>query len=378
MNSIYFQTKDLSVGYHGKALIKNININVQKGEILTLIGPNGSGKSTILKSITKHLATIKGSVLLDEQSLSKMDFKTLSTKISVVLTERIRPELMSCYEVVATGRYPYTNSFGMLNKNDKEVIKASLQRVNALDLADKDFTEISDGQRQRIMLARAICQEADIIVLDEPTSFLDIKYKIELLDILREMTTEKGITVIMSLHEIDLAPKISDKVVCVKGDEITRFGTAEEIFKEKIINELYQIEQGSYNMLFGSVELSKPKGEPNIFIFAGAGKGINLYRELQKKDIPFAVGVLYENDVDYHVAKSLAHNVYVQKAFTKFSSEILESAYQTAKNCGIIINLIDDFGDFYSENEILINRLEKEGKKIYSSFETAKADFYGT
>lgn len=375
MDKIYFKTQDLAVGYHGKALIKNINIEVEKGEILTLIGPNGSGKSTILKSITKHLSSISGVVFIDKKSINKMEHKELATKVSVVLTERIRPELMSCYEVVASGRYPYTNSFGMLKKEDKEIVMQSLEKVNAIELSDKDFNEISDGQRQRIMLARAICQEPEIIVLDEPTSFLDIKYKIELLDILRDMATNKGITVIMSLHEIDLAPKISDKVVCVKGDVISRFGNAEEIFKEDIINELYNIDNGSYNMIFGSVELSKPQGNANVFIISGSGTGVNLYRKLQKKNIAFKTGILFENDVDYFVATALAKKVYSQKAFTKISEEIFEKALKSASKCDIIINTLNEFGEFNLENKFLIEKLSEQGKKIYTTWEDAEG-FY--
>ena len=304
---MYFSTDKLTVGYNGKPLIRDIDINIEKGTILTLIGPNGSGKSTILKSITKHLAMLSGVVYIDKQNLSMLSNKHTAKMISVVLTERIKPEMMTCGEVVASGRYPYTNHFGKLTDRDREIVTESLAKVHALDLADRDFSAVSDGQRQRIMLARAICQEPEIIVLDEPTSFLDIKHKIELLDILRRMSSEKNITVIMSLHEIDLAPKISDKVVCVKGDTIERFGTPDEIFKEDIINDLYDIEHGSYNMLFGSVELSKPVGVPQIFVIAGNGKGTSIYRDLQKRGIPFATGILFENDVDYQVGATRSH-----------------------------------------------------------------------
>jgi iron complex transport system ATP-binding protein len=153
--------------------------------------------------------------------------KEIATKMAVVLTQRVRPEMMTCRELVAAGRYPYTGSFGLLTAHDKEVVERSLDRVHALDIADQDVTAISDGQRQRVLLARAICQEPEIIVLDEPTSFLDIRHKIELLDILSDMAKNNGITVVMSLHESDLAERISDRIVCVKGDRIAAYGTPE-------------------------------------------------------------------------------------------------------------------------------------------------------
>ena len=133
--------------------------------------------------------------------------------------------------------------------------------VHALDLSDRDFNAISDGQRQRVLLARAICQEPEIIILDEPTSFLDIRHKLQLLSILRSMAKQKGITVIMSLHEIDLAQKISDKVVCVKGDHIARFGAPEDVLDGEAIRALYSLDQGFYDPLFGSIELPRPEGE---------------------------------------------------------------------------------------------------------------------
>ena len=238
MSEYYFHLDHLTVGYDKKPLIKDICIGIEKGEIVTLIGPNGSGKSTILKSITRQLKLVGGNVEFDGKNLHELSFRELSTKMAVVLTERMKPELMTCHDIVATGRYPYTGRLGMLTREDEEKVEKAMRAVHAEELGGRDFNAISDGQRQRVLLARAICQEPEVIILDEPTSFLDIRHKLELLAILRRMAKEKGITVIMSLHEIDLAQKISDKVVCVKGDRIAGFGNPEEIFTEEKIREL--------------------------------------------------------------------------------------------------------------------------------------------
>ena len=239
MEEYYFYTEGLIVGYHGVPLIKNIKISLKKGEILTLIGPNGAGKTTILRSIIKQLKPLGGVVVLDGKETEQISGKELSRKLSVVLTERVRPEMMTCKEVVATGRYPYTGTLGILSAEDKEKVKNAMEMVHAWDLKDRDFTAISDGQRQRILLARAICQEPEIIILDEPTSFLDIRHKLELLAILKKMVLEKQMTVIMSLHELDLAQKISDQVICVHGDHIEKYGAPEEIFTSDYIRKLY-------------------------------------------------------------------------------------------------------------------------------------------
>ena len=243
----YIRLEDLSVGYHGSALIRDICIDIEKGEIISLIGPNGAGKSTILKSITRQLSLIGGRIIFNEKDLHRMPFRDLSKKMAVVLTERMKTELLTCYDIVASGRYPYTGKLGILSEEDERKVDEAIAAVHAAELGPRNFNAISDGQRQRILLARAICQDPEVIVLDEPTSFLDIRYKLELLSILRGMARKKGITVIMSLHEIDLAQKISDRIVCVKGDRICRYGRPEEVFDEETIRDLYGIDNGFFD-----------------------------------------------------------------------------------------------------------------------------------
>lgn len=355
----FFRTDQLTVGYDGKPLIREINIQLKKGEILTLIGPNGAGKSTILKSITRQLATISGTVYLDKEKMAKMTNKEVSQKLAVVLTERMRPELMTCEDIVATGRYPYTGTLGILSAEDKTKVKKSMETVHAWDLKDRDFTAISDGQRQRILLARAICQEPEIIVLDEPTSFLDIRHKLELLSILRSMAKEKGITVIMSLHEIDLAQKIADQILCVKGDHVCYYGTPEQIFEEQTIRELYGIENGFYDPRFGSIELPKVDGEPEVFVIAGCGRGIPIYRKLQKDNIPFATGILYTNDVDYQLARLLAARVITEEPFCQITQEHLREAIQVMEKCKKVICADVPIGECNKGLEELIRAAKK-------------------
>lgn len=357
----FFHTDQLTVGYDGKPLIREINIQLKKGEILTLIGPNGAGKSTILKSITRQLATISGTVYLDKKLMSQMSNKEVSQKLAVVLTERMRPELMTCEDIVATGRYPYTGTLGILSAEDKVKVKEAMETVHAWDLKDRDFTAISDGQRQRILLARAICQEPEIIVLDEPTSFLDIRHKLELLTILKQMVLDNQLTVIMSLHELDLAQKVSDKVICVHGEYIEKYGAPEEIFTSDYIRNLYGITRGSYNAAFGCVEMEPPKGTPQIFVIGGNGSGIPIYRKLQRQGIPFAAGVLHTNDVDYQVASALAAQVVAEKPFECISQENCDRAAELMKQCQKVICPLKEFGTMNAANKELLNLARKLG-----------------
>ena len=366
---MYFATHDLSVGYSGRPLIEKINLSIEKGRILTLIGPNGSGKSTILKTITKHLEKIAGVVTIENDNISKWSNKELAKRLSVMLTERIDPELMTCEQVVAMGRYPYTNHFGSLTPGDRQVVEESLHMVRAEELAERPFTDISDGQRQRIMLARAICQQPEIIVLDEPTSYLDIRHKIELLDILRKMAREKNVAVVMSLHEIDLAAKISDQIICVKGDRIRLFGTPEQVFTGERVKELYELESGSFNTLFGSVELMAPEGEPEIFVLAGAGKGIPIYRLLQKNKRAFSTGVLFENDVDLQVASVLAAHVTVAPAFGTFGEREINEAKRWIDRARCVVDAGTPVGDQNRRSRELIQYARTEGKRVITGAE---------
>ena len=164
---MYFETQKLSVGYHRRPLIEDIDIGIWQGGILCLIGPNGSGKSTILRSITRHLTKLGGVVAIGGRDLDGMSDKELARHVSVVLTDRIEPELMTCWEVVAAGRYPYTNHFGKLSREDQRIVEDSMARVNALELREQRFTELSDGQKQRVLLARALCAARSLLILDE-------------------------------------------------------------------------------------------------------------------------------------------------------------------------------------------------------------------
>lgn len=334
----YFSINDLTIGYHKVPVIRNISLEVQKGEIIALIGPNGAGKSTLLKTIARELAPISGSISLEGRDMQTISYRELSKKLAVILTERIKVDLTTCRDIVATGRYPYTGRLGVLTHRDEAVVDAAMETVHALDLSDRDFNAISDGQRQRILLARAICQEPEMILLDEPTSFLDVRHKLDLLTILTRMARKKNITVIMSLHEIDLAEKVADRILTVKGDTQFGYGEPGEIFEEQAIRRLYDIEDGYFDPLFGSIELKKPAGDtPEIFVLAGAGTGIPLYRKLQRENIPFATGILYTNDLDHRLARLLAAEVISAPPFRPIPEETLQEALNRMCQCRRVV-----------------------------------------
>lgn len=352
----YLQTRNLSVGYTERPLIRDICLSVERGQILTLIGPNGAGKSTILKTLTRQLQKLGGVITLDGQDLHRLLPQSLARQLSVVLTGRIHPELMTCQEVVATGRYPYTGLMGRLTESDRRIVRDALEQVHGLELASRQFDTLSDGQRQRVLLARALCQQPQVMVLDEPTAYLDIRYKIELLNLLRQLARERGIAVVMSLHEIDLAAKVSDTLVCVKGETIERLGTPEEILTGDAVRALYDISRGSYDLLMGSVELEKPSGEAKIFVVGGAGYGIPCYRVLQKHGVAFSAGILMENDLEVEVAKALTQpqNLILSPAFEPISRESYQAAASLVSRSEGIIDAGTPVGSWNRCNQELL------------------------
>ena len=250
------ETENLSVGYENKLLISEINFCVNSGEIVTLIGPNGSGKSTVLKTIAKQIKSKGGRISILGKEISNLRESEIAKKISLVMTERIRPELMTCRDVVATGRFPYTGRLGLLGEKDWKIVDDAIKLVHAEKIAGRNFLETSDGQRQRIMLARAICQDTQVIILDEPTSFLDMFYKIDIIRTIWKLARTQKKSIVMSLHELDLVRAVSDKIICVDGNSVCKIGSVSDVFCGGFIQKLYGLNEDEFDEQTGTMKLN--------------------------------------------------------------------------------------------------------------------------
>lgn len=253
------ETRKLNIGYSFD-LVGDISLEAKPGKILTIIGPNGCGKSTLLKTIMGELKERSGVIYLNGQDKRELKPALVAKSLAMVMTYKVKPELMTCREVVEVGRYPYTGRLGILSDTDKELVKEAMESTDVADIADSYFTNISDGQRQRVLLARAICQEPEVLILDEPTSFLDIKHKLDILNQIKRIVKEKNIAVVMSLHELEIARRISDTVAAMGEGKILRVGTPSEVFEEAFIRKLYGIEGMDIDILGAKVWDAKDEG----------------------------------------------------------------------------------------------------------------------
>ena len=238
------KTKNLSIGYSpDKILASNINLTLEKGELIGLIGQNGVGKSTFIKTICGIQEKISGEVLLNEVPLKQLHIKEVSKHISIVLTGKPNTQNLSVIELVALGRHPYSGWLGILKKEDKDKIEEAIAQMGINYLSDKRLFELSDGQLQKVMIARALAQDTSLIILDEPTSHLDLKNKIEVLDLLQKISLS-GKGVLISTHEIQLSSSVCNNYWCMDfGREVLIGKPAELIESGEIQNYLHISEQ---------------------------------------------------------------------------------------------------------------------------------------
>lgn len=206
------QTENLSIGYTNKTIASDISLSLEKGEMACLIGENGSGKSTLLRTLAGLQVPISGRILLENSILSDISVQEKARLVSLVLTERLHLSFATAFEVAALGRFPYTNFMGTLQSEDRVCIENALQHVGADHLSKRWFNELSDGEKQKVMIARALAQSPKLLILDEPTAFLDFKRRIEVMKLLRTIADQGECAILLSTHELDLATQFADTI----------------------------------------------------------------------------------------------------------------------------------------------------------------------
>ena len=253
---------NLSIGYslksENKVVAENISETLKKGELVCLLGPNGAGKSTLIRTISASQKPLAGQVFLDEKDIFQIAPRQLATKLSLVLTERVHGGMLSSYEVVGLGRYPYTGWSGKLKPRDHEVIQWAIATVGAQELAQRMLSELSDGERQKIMVAKALAQETEIMVLDEITAFLDLPRRIEVMQLMRRLAKQEDKCILMSTHDMELALKYSDKLWLLPKNGKLAIGAPEDLVLDGTFAKAFESEGIRFDIQKGAFESLEP------------------------------------------------------------------------------------------------------------------------
>jgi|TARA_B110000240_G_C13443962_1_gene429466 ABC-type cobalamin/Fe3+-siderophores transport system ATPase subunit len=234
--------RNITLGYKSKYIIESTNIKINTGEITTLIGGNGSGKSTLLKALSGILMPIEGDIYLDNKPLNKWPAKQLAQNLSLLPQHPIAPENITVEQLVSHGRYPYQGLLAPVSKEDKEAIKWAIDATNLSALKNRDFNSLSGGERQRGWIALALAQKAKYLLLDEPTTYLDIGHQLEVLDLLRKLNQDIGLTLIMVLHDVNQASQYSDRLLAMKNGKIIADDKPIKVLTTELLHSLFAIE----------------------------------------------------------------------------------------------------------------------------------------
>ncbi|MCT8978521.1 ABC transporter ATP-binding protein [Clostridium sp. CX1] len=232
---------NLTLGYGENIILKDINVTIPKNKISILVGSNGCGKSTLLKTMSRLLKPISGTVFLEDFNIFEKSTKEIAKKLAILTQSPTAPSDLTVFNIVKQGRYPYQNWFSQWSKEDEDILNYALEKTGLLDIKHKKLSDLSGGQKQRVWIAMTLAQQTDIILLDEPTNHLDIKYKIEVLDLLKNLNKTEKRTIIIVLHDINLACRYADHVIAVKDGKIYGEGNPNIIITEKLIKDVFDI-----------------------------------------------------------------------------------------------------------------------------------------
>jgi len=336
--TLILSCRGLCVGYNGRPVLEDIDLDFGAGRFISLLGPNGAGKTTLLRTLSRHLEPVRGDILVSGRPLAALRQDELARIMAVVLTDRVAPPLFSAFQFAALGRYPHTGFLGRLGDRDRRVVHRALAAVRADDLAGRDFASLSDGERQKVLVARALAQEPRILLLDEPTSHLDLKHRLEVMAILRDLCRSRGITVVASLHDVDIAARVSDTVVLVRDSGITAVGSPEDVLTGDAVARLYDFDAACFSHRLGAIELRAGTSGKRIFVVAGGGSGAPLYRMLARRGHGIATGVLMDNDLDCFVAAGLDAQSVCQPLAGRIGEERLAEAMRLLEECPMVID----------------------------------------
>ena len=303
------QCKALTVGYEKQPVLQQVDVSFQRGSVYAILGPNGCGKTTLLRTLAGLLPPVAGTVQLKGRPLTAYSSRGLAKQLAVVLTSQPMGDNATGYEIVSLGRYPHTGFFGRLSRRDHDLIEQYLALCHGAHLADQTLQQMSDGERQKIFLARGLAQETELLLLDEPTSHLDIHHKLELLQILRQICREQNRLVITTLHEPELALKGCDYFLLAGQGRLQQQGSIDSIVQQDCLSSLYRLQPRQLDGCSGLVEFHQALPVQVVFIGSDGHTAV-LLRRLQQLGVGFCCMALADDSVAAAVARAMGAAVY--------------------------------------------------------------------
>ena len=240
MNTV-LEGKGISVGYQQNVIISTMDVQIPKGKITSIIGPNGCGKSTLLKALSRMLPIKSGEIVLDGKRISEMHTGEIAKKMAILPQAPQAPAGLTVSELVAYGRYPHQKGFGKLHKEDRQIIHWALEITHMEEFADRNIEALSGGQRQRAWIAMALAQDTPVILLDEPTTYLDMAHQLEVLELLEDLNRKQKKTIALVIHDLNLAARFSDWMIAMRKGKMMYKGTPEEIMTEKMMADVFSL-----------------------------------------------------------------------------------------------------------------------------------------
>ncbi len=237
-----FRMENLASGYEQVCVFEGLNLTIEEGKVTTIIGPNGCGKSTLLKTIGRILKKQQGTVYLQEQNMQNLSTKDIAKKLAILSQTPVAPGQLKVEELIAYGRYPHRNNVNRLTNKDEEMIEWALTVTNTMEYRNRELAQLSGGQRQRVWLAMALAQETNILLLDEPTTYLDMAHQLEVLDIVKSLNEQHNCTIVMVLHDINHAARYSDHLIAMRKGIIMQTGTPQEILSADVMRKVFNID----------------------------------------------------------------------------------------------------------------------------------------
>lgn len=347
--------KNISFSYGNEEILEKLTFEINKGSFVSIIGPNGSGKSTLLKNISAELTPKTGMVFLENQDIFRIKKKVLAQNMAVVPQDTGVDFAFSVMETVLMGRMPHQTRFQGDSDRDIEIAQESMELTNTWYLRDRAINELSGGERQRVIAARALTQQPKVLLLDEPTSHLDIQHQLELLELIEHLNRAKGLTVIAVLHDLNLAAQFSQKIILLNKGKIRAYGDPQEVLTVDNIREIYHVEvavtaneiTGKLNIVPLSRQTRERKCQENIkvHLLCGGGSGVYLMEQLQHYGCQISCGVLNVGDSDWKKAKEIGAEMAEEAPFAPVSGEALQANLQLIQSSDVVIVLPVPFGE---------------------------------